>query len=224
MNSRILLVDDVRMFLEIEKEFFLNSYVDILTAMDGCEALDAVRTRQPDLVFMDLQMPIMDGATCCQAIKSDAAISKTPVVMITSSGNIEDSEKCFSAGCDYFLTKPVDRNKFLDIARKHVPAIDRREKRKRCYIGAVFRARNGTFPCNLYDLSVGGAYVASNSAAFPGEVIQISFFLPDGTFVECHGRIAWANATDAKLPAGFGIRFALISKKAKEAITKFTAN
>src|ERR1035437_2297560 len=126
MNSKILLVDDVQMFLEIEKEFFLQSSGDILTAKDGCEALDAVKTGQPDLVFMDLQMPKMDGASCCQVIKSDSTISKIPVVMITSSEKKEDRELCYSAGCDYFLTKPLDRNRFLEIARKYVPAVDRR--------------------------------------------------------------------------------------------------
>ena len=221
MERTILLVDDVQMFIEIEKDFFQRSPVKILTAKDGIEALQTVRNTQPDLVFMDLQMPKMDGAACCRAIKADAALHRTPVVMISSSTKEEDRENCVSAGCNHFLTKPLDRDRFLDVGRTYIPSIDRREKRIQCTIDAVIRVYGAVYPCCVVNLSSDGAYVATHCTAMPKDVLQISFSLPDGTIVECHGRIAWVNTAAAKHSAGFGIRFSLIKGGAKEALEKF---
>lgn len=223
MNSTILLVDDVQMFLEIEKDFFQQSPVQILTAKNGIEALQTIKFRQPDLIFMDLQMPQMDGAVCCRAIKADPVLFTTPVVMITASGNEEDRETCLSAGCDYFLTKPLDRDRFLEAGRKYLPKIDRREQRLECALDAILQIKKTDLPCVLINVSAGGAYVVADCAAMPEEVIQVSFSLPDGTVVTCHGRIAWVNRMASKHPPGFGVKFALISKNAKEAIKKLVA-
>lgn len=221
MGKTILLVDDVQMFIDIEKEFLQYSLAEILTARNGLAALDVIKTRRPDLIFMDLQMPRMDGAACCRAIKSDATLLGIPVVMVTSKGNEEDKEACFSAGCDCFLTKPLDRDQFLEVARKFVPGIDRREKRLSIGVEGVFRSNDVTLPCTLYDLSVGGAFVETDYFAIPDRVIQITFTLPDGTVIESHGTIAWVNRIDAKIPRGFGVKFALMPKHAKNVLARF---
>jgi CheY-like chemotaxis protein len=221
MESTILLVDDVQMFIEIEKDFFQRSPVKILTAKDGSEALQAVKCMQPDLVFMDLQMPKMDGASCCRAIKADASLNRTPVILISSSSKEEDRAQCITAGCNHFLTKPLDRDRFLEVGRKYVPSIDRREKRVQCRIDAVISVNGAVVPCCLVNLSVGGAYVATHISAKPKDVLQISFSLPGGNIVDCHGRIVWLNNTASKQRAGCGIRFSLIKRGAMEALAKF---
>lgn len=221
MDKTILLVDDLQMFIEIEKEFLQCTRVDILTAKDGLEALDVVKTKRPDIVFMDLEMPRMDGAACCRAIKSDPAIVNVPVVMVTSKGN---EEKCFLAGCDYFLTKPLDRDVFLDVARKIIPDIDRREKRLAIRIDCFLHLRDETITCHLYDLSMGGAFAVTEYVGVPGSVVQISFTLPDGTAIDCSGRIAWMNRIEANHPKGFGVKFSLMTKDAKSALKIFLAS
>jgi CheY-like chemotaxis protein len=221
MGTTILLVDDIQMFIDIEKEFLHYSQAEILTARNGQEALDVIKSMRPDLVFMDLQMPRMDGAACCRAVKSDPTLRGIPVVMVTTKGKEEDKEACFSAGCDCFLTKPLDRDQFLEVARKFVPNIDRREKRLAIGVNGTFRSDGAAMPCTLYDLSVGGAFVKSDYAGVPDRVIQISFTLPDGTVIESHGTIAWVNRTDTSMPRGFGVRFALLPRHAKKALASF---
>jgi CheY-like chemotaxis protein len=221
MDKTILLVDDVQMFIEIEKEFLEYSQAEILTARNGLEALNVIKNKRPDLVFMDLQMPEMDGAACCSAIKSDSTLFTIPVVMVTSKGNEEDKEHCFSAGCDYFLTKPLDRDNFLEVARRFISGIDRREMRLPISLNGDFRVNDATLPCTLYDISVGGAFVETDYFGIVGSVIQISFTIPGGTIIECHGKIAWVNSMVSKIPRGFGVKFALLPKQAKEALTKF---
>lgn len=221
MNKTILLVDDVKMFIEIQKDFLKCSCAEILTATDGEEALDVVTTRRPDLVFMDLQMPKMDGAACCRAIKSDHRLMRIPVVMVTTKGKEEDVKKCYSAGCDDFLTKPLDRDHYLETARRFLPDIDRREKRLPLAVNGIIKNSAESLSCLLHDISLGGAFVITDYFGMPGHVIQISFTLPDGTLIECHGRIAWMNRVISTIPRGFGVKFSLLASHAKEALARF---
>jgi CheY-like chemotaxis protein len=221
MDNTILLVDDNKLFIEIQKEFLQYTNTDILTAKDGLEALEVLKIKQPDLVFMDYEMPRMDGATCCRTIKSNSALANIPVVMVTSKGKEEDIEHCYSMGCDHFITKPLDRDTFLSIARKFIPNIDRRERRILVGFDALLYFRDDKVSCKLLDLSAGGAYVTTDYFGTPNSVVQISFSLPDGTTIDCHGRIAWVNRIYAKFPRGIGIKFALMSKHMQDALNDF---
>jgi len=128
MNSTILLVDDNKSFIDIEKEFLKQCDIEVLTAYDGLEAFYVVKTKKPELVFMDLQMPKMDGARCCRAIKSDNNLACTPVVMVTAMGSEEEAAECYTAGCDYFMTKPFTKDHFLKVVRQFLPGFELREK------------------------------------------------------------------------------------------------
>jgi CheY-like chemotaxis protein len=221
MNNTILLVDDVQMFIDIQKEFLNYSNVKVMTARNGREALDVVMAGKPDLIFMDLEMPLMDGAECCRAIKSDRATAGIPVVIISSTGTEEVKNKCFAAGCSHYLPKPLGRDMFLNVARSFISGIDRRETRHKCDIEAVFTLRDATVSCRFYDLSVGGTYIISDYDVAPRDVIQIRFSMPDGTNIECHGRVAWVNNSFEKFHRGFGVKFAMLSKDAQSALVRF---
>ena len=122
---RILLVDDVRLFLELEKSYLNLTQAQVLTAANGQEALELVRSMRPDLVFLDLYMPVLDGAACCTAIKGDPELVAIPVVMVTTGGKPEEVELCRAAGCDGLLTKPIDRSAFLDTVSRFIPSFNR---------------------------------------------------------------------------------------------------
>jgi CheY-like chemotaxis protein/Tfp pilus assembly protein PilZ len=217
MDKTILLVDDNQMFIEIQKEFLQYTHLDILSAKDGLEALDLVRHKRPDLVFMDLEMPRMDGASCCRAIKSDV-FSNIPVVMISSKENKDD---CYLAGCDSFVTKPLNRDVFLDVARKFIPDLNRREKRSEINVDCILRLNDETITCHLKNVSMGGAFVVTDYFGIPNNVVQIHFTLPDDTLIDCSGRIAWMNRIEANHPKGIGVKFALMPKEAKSALKHF---
>lgn len=221
MNYTILLVDDVQMFLEIQKEYLQDSQVNILTARDGLEALEVIRTERPDLVFMDVQMPGMDGLTCCQTVKSDSTNSMIPIVLTSSSQSKDDVERYYSNRCDCFISKPYGRDLFMEVARKYLCNIDRRNKRVPCRLNAEIYINNDLVPCTTYNISVDGAYIVTDCQAIPGNVVKISFTLPDGLKIDCQGRIAWVNRSTPGLPPGFGMKFALMPKAATEALKKF---
>jgi CheY-like chemotaxis protein len=226
MANTILLVDDVTMFLEIQRSFLRLSTAKIVTARDGVEALRAVDEHDPNLVFMDLHMPNLDGAECCAAIKADPRRRLLPVVLITAAGKEDDRKVCLRAGCDDFLFKPLDRDLFLEKARKYVPGIERRERRVPFKTPVRFRVFGVPLSGTVHDISVRGVYIAADYPVDPGSVIEVSFTLPDigRTQIEARGRISWVNTGGRRrkgdMPPGFGVEFAVIPKEAGEAIRK----
>lgn len=226
MIPKILLVDDVSMFLELQKAYLKQSPVHVLTSKDGAEALQVVRKERPSLVFMDLHMPIMDGAECCARLKGDAEFKSLPVVMITSEGKGAERDLCFRAGCDDFLTKPLDRARFLEAARKHLPAIDRREPRILCRTRVRFRAFGVTLSAEIHDLSPNGVFIAANYEVSTGAIMEVVFALPEeGGTVQAKGKVAWLNSAKGrkktKLPAGFGVEFTDLTEESRQALNLF---
>lgn len=141
---RILLVDDVRLFREIEKTFLQRSGYEILTATTGVEALEKAREYQPRLILLDCRMPVMDGIACCRRIKSDPELRGIKVIMVTTRGAEEDRKECIEAGCDGYLTKPVKRQEFLSCIEAALGVPARRADRLPISIKVSYSA--GTIP------------------------------------------------------------------------------
>ena len=227
MAQKVLIVDDVSMFVELEKDYLQLSSVKILTARNGQEALGICREERPDLVFMDLHMPLMNGAECCRAIKRDSQLKATAVVMIASEGKDADRQLCLEAGCDDFLTKPLDRVIFLDAARRLLPAIDRRDRRINCRFNVKFRAFGLTLSGSAVNLSLHGIYLGSDFAVELGTLIDLIFALPepDGSIIQTKARVAWANTKEVRLkpslPFGFGVEFVSLPEEAARKLGGF---
>jgi CheY-like chemotaxis protein len=117
----VLIVDDeqhIRLLIEQTLEELEDDGVELLTAADGEVALDVVRNQSPDLVFLDVTMPKLNGFDTCTAIKQDLGLTDTFVCMLTAKGQAYDRERGLEAGADLFLTKPFDPDELLAIARK----------------------------------------------------------------------------------------------------------
>ena len=115
MLPKVLLVDDVDFFLEMEKDYLRGFNVEILTAKNGQQALEIARRERPHIIFMDVIMPFMDGLTCCRSLKSDPRLHAIPVIMVFAGSREVTPEACMKAGCDGTLSKPVEKEKFLDL-------------------------------------------------------------------------------------------------------------
>lgn len=228
MANKVLIVDDVSMFVELQKDYLQLSSVNVLTARDGEEALRICRAERPALVFMDLHMPLMNGAECCRAIKKDPEL-KSPVILITSEGKEADRQLCLQAGCDDFLTKPLDRKLFLEAARKLLPSVDRREVRSNCRFNVKFRAFGISLSGFAANLSQNGMYLAADVELEAGALIDLIFALPDpiGTIIQTKARVAWQNSSKSRkktmLPAGFGAEFLSLTDQDREQIASYLA-
>ena len=116
----VLIVDDeqhIRLLIEQTLEELEDEGVELQTASDGEMALDVVRNHRPELVFLDVMMPKLNGFEVCRAIKADPALAGTTVVMLTAKGQAYDREEGLASGADRYLTKPFDPDELLDVAR-----------------------------------------------------------------------------------------------------------
>lgn len=226
---KVLLVDDVKLLLELERNFLRYTPVQVLTAANGEEALDVVRRERPDLVFLDLHMPRMNGADCCRAIKADPVLRSIPVVMVTNAGRNEDEGICRVAGCDDFITKPLDRREFLAKGRHFLPQVDRREPRTACEVPISYLKDGLPGVGKSVDLSAGGMYMATENRIVDETILAMSFALPGAETrpIMARGRVAWSNdhnnggCRKPHLPSGVGIEFINLPESIKESIRLF---
>jgi adenylate cyclase len=106
---RILIADDQPMNLDIFQTRLAVHGYEILTAVDGEEALATARVELPDLILLDIMMPKMDGIEVCRQLKGDATLPFTPIIMVTAKADSQDIVAGLEAGADEYLTKPVDQ-------------------------------------------------------------------------------------------------------------------
>lgn len=122
MPPKILIADDealIRLLIEQTLEDFEDEGIEILTADNGEKALQIARREQPELIFLDVMMPKMDGFEVCQAIKNDPALApRAFVVLLTAKGQAVDQQNGRQAGADVYMTKPFDPDELFELARK----------------------------------------------------------------------------------------------------------
>lgn len=108
MSARVLVVDDILPNVKLLEAKLTSEYYDVLTAMNGEEALQKVEAESPDLVLLDIMMPGMDGFEVCTRIKNNPKTAHVPVVMVTALTDTQDKVRGLDAGADDFLSKPIN--------------------------------------------------------------------------------------------------------------------
>lgn len=121
MSKQILVADDephIRRLIEQSLEELEDEGAAILTAANGELALSAIRTHRPDLVILDVMMPLMNGFDVCKQVKQDDALKSAYVILLTAKGQEYDRRQGESVGADRYMTKPFDPDELMTIARK----------------------------------------------------------------------------------------------------------
>ena len=108
MSARVLVVDDILPNVKLLEAKLSSEYYEVLTAMNGEEALRKVDEESPDLVLLDVMMPGMDGFEVCTRIKENPANAHIPVVMVTALTDVQDKVRGLESGADDFLSKPIN--------------------------------------------------------------------------------------------------------------------
>ena len=108
MTARVLVVDDILANVRLLEAKLAAEYFEVVTAMNGVDALESVQRTRPDIVLLDVMMPGIDGIEVCKRIKSNPSTQHIPVVMVTALDQPEDRVRGLEAGADDFLTKPVN--------------------------------------------------------------------------------------------------------------------
>jgi len=119
MRKHILLVEDEEDNMQILRDLLTADY-EIAEAINGEKALAAVAKKRPDLILMDIQLPIMDGYEATRRLKADPASRSIPIIAITSYALGEDERRARAAGCDDFVAKPYSPRFLLAKVRDHL--------------------------------------------------------------------------------------------------------
>jgi two-component system cell cycle response regulator DivK len=119
--TKILVVEDQEDNRQILRDLLASVDYEMVEAENGQEALTAVVEHKPDLILMDIQLPIMDGYEATRRIKADPATKAIPIIVVTSYALSGDEGKAREAGCDAYVTKPYSPRQLLAKIREYLP-------------------------------------------------------------------------------------------------------
>ena len=117
--SKILIVEDVEMNRDLLVQLLEDDY-ELVEAADGREGLEKIRSEAPDLVLLDISLPEMDGYEVTRAVRADDDIKGTKIIAVTAHAMAGDEEKALEAGCDDYLTKPIDEEELWSKVEKQL--------------------------------------------------------------------------------------------------------
>ena len=119
---KVMVIDDSRTIRKSAETMLGREGCEVLTADDGFEALSLIHKHHPDLIFVDIMMPRLDGYQTCAIIKNNDRFRDTPVIMLTSKDGLFDKARGRIVGSDHYLTKPFTKDELLDAVREKAPA------------------------------------------------------------------------------------------------------
>ena len=111
--AKVLLVEDDEMNRDMLARRLVRRGFEVVSALNGKQGVDLARSEKPDIILMDMSLPIMDGWEATRCVKSDDATRSVPVIALTARAMSGDREKAIEAGCDDYDTKPVEFDRLI---------------------------------------------------------------------------------------------------------------
>jgi two-component system cell cycle response regulator DivK len=121
MSRRILVVEDQEDNRQILRDLLGSVGYEMDEAENGEQALAAVKARRPDLILMDIQLPVLDGYEATRRIKADPQLKSIPIIVVTSYALSGDEAKARASGCDAYVTKPYSPRQLLAKIKEYLP-------------------------------------------------------------------------------------------------------
>lgn len=119
-KKKILLVDDSKTVLLMHQLLLADRGYEVSTARDGEEAVERALAECPDIIFMDVLMPYMDGFAACQALRANERTRHIPIIMVTTRGEPHNVQRGFESGCSDYITKPFNANELLNKLERYL--------------------------------------------------------------------------------------------------------
>ena len=116
---KILVVEDNDFNRDLVVQLLEDMY-HVIEAVNGKEGVEVAKRERPDLILMDLSLPVMDGWQATRALKAIDALHSIPVIALTAHAMVGDEEKAFAAGCDEYLVKPLDEDELMQRIEKYL--------------------------------------------------------------------------------------------------------
>ncbi|ENU81458.1 MULTISPECIES: twitching motility response regulator PilG [unclassified Acinetobacter] len=119
-NLKVMVIDDSKTIRRTAETLLQREGYEVVTAVDGFEALSKIAETNPDIVFVDIMMPRLDGYQTCALIKNSQQYQNIPIIMLSSKDSLFDQAKGRIVGSDQYLTKPFSKDELIDAIRTHV--------------------------------------------------------------------------------------------------------
>lgn len=119
----VLIVDDEQPIVDLVRFTLEDDQVRVVEARDGIQALEVARAERPDLIFLDVQLPRLNGFEVCRRLRQDPALERAKIVMLTAAAQEADRGRGQAAGADEYLTKPFSPLKLLSLVQALLPGV-----------------------------------------------------------------------------------------------------
>jgi len=120
-SLRVMVIDDSKTIRRTAETLLKNAGCDVITAIDGFDALAKIADTKPHIIFVDIMMPRLDGYQTCALIKNNNVFRTTPVIMLSSKDGLFDKAKGRVVGSDQYITKPFSKEELIGAIKTHVP-------------------------------------------------------------------------------------------------------
>jgi len=214
----VLAVDDSRLFLDFVREMLTPWGCRVREAISYKDAMAALREETPDLVLLDLTLPDRNGDDLCKVMKSTPSLASIPVIMVSASERIEEIQHCIAAGCDDYLTKPINADVLRTKVGRVLGVATRRSLRVPIQI-KIMKGEGGGLFGYTRDLSETGIALIADEPVPVSRRVEIHFRDPDTAH-----RISCRAVVRRAVPMGpsqlLGLAFEGLSDRDREAIRR----
>lgn len=125
MTKRILVIEDQEDNRAILRDLLTAAEFDYIEAVDGAKGVAIAERERPDLILMDIQLPVLDGYQATRQIKSNPSLASIPIIAVTSYALSGDDQKALAAGCNDYVTKPYSPRALLEKVREHLASMEK---------------------------------------------------------------------------------------------------
>jgi len=216
---KLLVVEDNLPSLELMTEVFTSLQANVVPMSDSQKATDVINEERFDGIFLDLEMPRVNGFDLARFIRKSKWNKSTPIIIVTGREDRQTMQQAFTLGATFFLQKPVDRQKLSGLfrtVRGGLFEFRRRHLRVPMQVEVACFAGPRTLPGMSQILSPGGIQIEGVPLHL-GDMVGIEFHLPSGSYVEADGAVVWASEDRT------GISFTKITEDNQLKIRQFVA-
>lgn len=217
---KLLVVEDNLPSLELMTEVFTSLKAEVHPISDSEKAVDVLNQEKFDGIFLDLEMPNLNGFDLARLIRKSSWNRSTPIVIVTGRDDRQTMREAFEIGATFFLQKPVDRQKLSALFRTVIGGmLENRRKSTRVPIQTEIACTVGsrTIRGTSWNLSQGGMQVEVDGLK-PKDAIRLSFKLPvSGVVIDAAGVVVWGKESRQ------GIQFTTVSAQSQQSIRQFMA-
>ena len=219
---KILLVDDVDLFLELERSYLEGCGYELVTASSGEETLQRLDRIAPDVLLLDYYMPGINGDDVCRSIRGHDVWKSLPILMVTAAGKPEEVQRCLDAGCDDYITKPVNKNELREKVERLMGRVQRRTAERVAVKMPLHLHEGGRLHvASAEDLSTSGARISSSAPLPENATVELRFEADDGQPVNLYGKIKRRSDGTEE---GCGVYFIYPDQDSKRRIQQLVLN